>query len=109
MGLRHYVRGDSLNMVAWKQWAQGKGMQVKQFHQPQGIPQWLTLPPLTGQAKELAISQLTYKINELIQQQICVGLAIDDLRLEPDNSESHRIRCLQALASVPMSRRDIDE
>ncbi len=103
IGLKNYVVGDALNRVAWKQWAQKNTMQVKQFHQPQGLPQWLILPEVYGAARELAISQLTFKVNELIAQGISVGLALPRQRLPPDDSEAHRLRCLQALAALPLA------
>lgn len=89
-GLRPHVLGESLKQVAWKQWAQGRGMLTKEFERPQGSPVWLTLTPPTKwvanaitpqeiQAQEqveLHLSQLCWQVNKLAQAGQYFGLKL---------------------------------
>ena len=100
-GLRQHIPGESLKQVAWKQLAQGRGMLTKEFQQPQGQPQWLTLADLTINELETRLSQLTHSVDTLSGKGQVFGLVLGDNIIPPSEGESHRIRCLQAIALVP--------
>lgn len=104
-GLKQHSRGESLKQVAWKQLAQGKGMLTKEFQQPLGAPLWLTLESLSAHDLELKISQLSWQIDTLNKNGQNYGLKLPSLTIPPDNSEVHRVKCLQAIALLPHTQR----
>ncbi|GAA0781571.1 MULTISPECIES: DUF58 domain-containing protein [Pseudomonadati] len=97
-GLRSYVAGESLKQVAWKQWAQDKGMLTKEFNQPEGAPVWLSLADTQGHDLEQRLSKLSWQVNYLAQKNQIFGLIIDNQTLTQSSGESHRIACQKALA-----------
>ncbi|QYJ80362.1 DUF58 domain-containing protein [Shewanella acanthi] len=104
-GLKPHVLGESLKQVAWKQWAQGRGMLTKEFEQPQGEPIWLRLIPDPKQL-ELQLSHLSWQVDKLSQQDQIYGLWLntikgDDIILAPAIGNPHRIACQRALALYP--------
>ncbi|EGM70033.1 DUF58 domain-containing protein [Shewanella sp. HN-41] len=104
-GLKPYVLGESLKQVAWKQWAQGRGLLTKEFEQPQGDPVWLRLKP-DPKRLESQLSQLSWQVNKLSQLEQYFGLLLhtlegDDIVLAPAIGNSHRVACQRALALYP--------
>lgn len=97
--LRPFVQGESLKQVAWKQWAQGKGLLTKTFSQPQGKPLWLLLSHTSGQDLEDRLSKLAWQVDELSRRSQVFGLVLDDVHtINQNTGEAHRIACQQALA-----------
>lgn len=101
-GLKPHVLGESLKQVAWKQWAQGRGMLSKEFEQPQGKPLWLILRP-EPKSLERQLSQLSWQVNKLSQGEQHFGLWLHipsgkDIILPPAVGNRHRMACLKALA-----------
>lgn len=98
-GLRNYIPGESLKQVAWKQWAQERGMLSKEFSQPAGEPIWLSLSEqLSGERLEQQLSVLSYQVDQLAKQPHRPwGLTLDGKRLGPNIGNAHRIACLAAL------------
>ena len=97
-GLRNYVPGDALPHVAWKVWARGQGLQVKQFSDLAGLQLWLDwnhLPQLAGESR---LAVLTYWVLQAHAQNIRYGLRLPDAEVPPGNGLSHRSACLKALA-----------
>lgn len=104
-GLKPYVLGESLKQVAWKQWAQGRGLLTKEFQQPQGEPVWLRLIP-EPKRLESQLSQLSWQVNRLSQLEQYFGLMLhtlegEDIILAPAIGNSHRVACQKALALYP--------
>ncbi|ABS08192.1 MULTISPECIES: DUF58 domain-containing protein [Shewanella] len=104
-GLKPHVLGESLKQVAWKQWAQGRGMLSKEFQQPQGDPVWLRLRP-DAKRLETQLSQLSWQINKLTQLEQYFGLHLqtpmgEDILIAPSIGHNHRIACHKALALYP--------
>ncbi|WP_394201947.1 DUF58 domain-containing protein [Shewanella waksmanii] len=97
-GLREYVVGESLRQVAWKQWAQGKGMLTKEFQQPQGAPLWLTLAINSPIDLETQLSELTWCVDQLSRKQQTFGIKLNQQIISPNNGEQHRLQCLTAIA-----------
>ncbi|ACA86901.1 DUF58 domain-containing protein [Shewanella woodyi] len=100
-GLRQHIPGESLKQVAWKQLAQGRGMLTKEFQQPQGEPQWLSLTDFSPASLENRLSQLTHSVDRLSEKGQIFGLQLGERTIQPADGEAHRISCLQALALVP--------
>ncbi|WP_220754866.1 DUF58 domain-containing protein [Shewanella sp. KT0246] len=97
-GLKTYVEGESLKQVAWKQWAQGRGMLTKEFAQPEGKPVWLSLDDTRGNSLEQKLSKLAWQVNALSQGQQVFGLALNQHIIEQDSGEAHRKQCQQLIA-----------
>ncbi|MGS0674615.1 DUF58 domain-containing protein [Shewanella sp. 125m-1] len=102
-GLKEYVVGEPLKQVAWKQWAQGRGMLTKEFEEPQGAPMWLSLEPTTKDI-ELALSYLSWHTEQLSSNNQTFGLAIDGISIPPSNGEQHRIEVQTQLALFSSNR-----
>ncbi|QQX82224.1 DUF58 domain-containing protein [Shewanella sp. KX20019] len=96
-GLKQYVRGEPLKQIAWKQWAQGRGMLTKEFQQPQGAPLWLMLESDTHDL-ELNLSYLSWQAQQLSQNQQIFGLSIGATIIEPAQGEQHRVNVQTHLA-----------
>lgn len=97
-GLKTYVEGESLKQVAWKQWAQGRGMLTKEFAQPEGKPVWLSLDDTQGHTLEQKLSKLAWQVNTLSQGQQVFGLALNQQVIEQNSGEAHRKQCQQLIA-----------
>jgi uncharacterized protein (DUF58 family) len=97
--LKAYQTGESLRHVAWKQVAKGRGMVSKQFTGQQQQVTWLELD--TNVELELAISRLCFQVLELSRFNNVFGLTLGAFVIEPGSGESHRLSCLQALATYP--------
>jgi uncharacterized protein (DUF58 family) len=104
-GLKEHVIGESLKQVAWKQWAQGRGMLTKEFAQPQGEPIWLIQERLGDRELELQLSHLCWQIDKLSETGFVFGLLLGSERIAPGLGEQHRIACQQAVALVPFLER----
>ncbi|MCG9696534.1 DUF58 domain-containing protein [Shewanella sp. Isolate11] len=98
--LKPYIQGESLNQVAWKQLAQGRGMLTKAFSQPASEPQWLVLDPNNLEI-EKQLSQLTWAVNQLDQSGQIFGLILPNQTLAPNHGQQHRVDCLKAIATYP--------
>ncbi|QBF81629.1 DUF58 domain-containing protein [Shewanella maritima] len=97
-GLKGYVPGESLKQVAWKQWAQGRGMLSKEFAEPEGAPVWLTFNPQSGELLESQLSHLAWQVDTLTKAKQMFGLSLPGNTIEPDTGEAHRQACQQAIA-----------
>ncbi len=102
-GLKDYVKGESLKQVAWKQWAQGRGMFSKQFEQPQGAPMWLELD-LTTDNQELCLSKLAWQTEQLTHKQQIFGLKLGAISIPPAKGQQHRLSVQTQLALYPQQR-----
>lgn len=97
-GLKDYVPGESLKQVAWKQWAQDKGMLTKEFSEPEGQPVWLSLASCSGTDLEDKLSRLAYQVNTLSQKQQVFGLILGSQVIEQQSGEAHRLTCQKAIS-----------
>jgi uncharacterized protein (DUF58 family) len=97
-GLREYQQGDSAQRVHWKAVARGQDMPVKVFSGASaGVAQlrWQDVAAAEGEAR---LSQLCRWVLDADDKHLRYGLCLPGLELPPDNGESHRRRCLEALA-----------
>ena len=98
--LKPYVTGESLNQIAWKQLAQGRGMLTKEFEQPLSTPQWLIFDP-TSHDIEQQLSELTWMVDQLSQQERVFGVILPSKTIAPSAGAAHRVACLTAIATYP--------
>jgi len=97
-GLREYQPGDPIKHIAWKQYAQEKGLFTKEYEAYYTAEKWLdwdslNLPP------ELRLSGLCYWALKYEERQLPYGLALPGFTLEPGLGGSHSQRVLGALAA----------
>mgnify|MGYP000618936151 CR=1 FL=1 len=97
--LSPYQAGDPLQRIDWKRLArQPMHPVVKVFSNV--LPEQqrlLVLPPLTGAALELALSDLCAQIIELSQARQSFALQLPNQLIEFGTGPDHRRRCLEAL------------
>jgi uncharacterized protein (DUF58 family) len=108
--LKAYQIGESLNHVAWKQLAKGRGMVSKQFSSVGNHIGWLKLSAenrnktlSAHNAKidsvlEKELGELCYQVIELSRTQRTFGLDLGTQCIAPNNGAAHRLACLHALA-----------
>ena len=97
-GVRPYRPGESLNQIAWKQVARGRGLVSKEFMTPLPGQCWLELQKTPGNTLEERLSRLCYQVQQLAQQQVQYGLLLGHQRIVPGSGEIHQTACLTALA-----------
>ncbi|WP_108946363.1 DUF58 domain-containing protein [Shewanella halifaxensis] len=99
-GLKEYQTGEPLKQIAWKQWAQGRGMLTKEFEQPQGAPMWLTLDENSHDI-ELALSHLAWQTEQLTAHNQVFGLTLSGHSIPPNHGQKHRMQVQTQLALFP--------
>lgn len=111
-GLRDYQAGDPIKHIAWKQFAQNKGLFTKEYEAYFSADKWLDWYSL-NQLQELRLSGLCYWALHYERQQVPYGLALPELILEPALGEAHLQAVLTALAqfnlappSIPTAGKD---
>ncbi|MCA3218739.1 MAG: DUF58 domain-containing protein [Burkholderiales bacterium] len=98
-GVRPYVPGDQLKMVAWRLAARTDELSVKLFEATGGGDLVLDFDQLPAQLDvEAKLSRLTAWINAAETQQLRYGLHLPDASIELGGGAEHRARCLTALA-----------
>ena len=97
-GLRSFHPGDSPKRIAWKAYARGQGLLVKQYAGASISTCMLDWDSLAGLEVETRLSRLCRWVIDSHQQGIAYGLKLPGFTAEPALSEAHRSRCLNALA-----------
>jgi uncharacterized protein (DUF58 family) len=96
-GLKSYQAGDPIKHIAWKQYAQEKGLFTKEYEAYFSAEKWLDWHNL-NQPQELRLSGLCYWALEYERRQIPYGLAIPGSKLEPALGDYHLHAALRILA-----------
>lgn len=96
-GLRGYQAGDPIKHIAWKQYAQEKGLLTKEYEAYFSAEKWLDWQGL-NLPQELRLSGLCYWALEYERRQVPYGLALPGLVLEPGLGAAHLHEVLRALA-----------
>lgn len=96
-GLRDYQAGDPIKHIAWKQYAQDKGLFTKEYEAFLSAEKWLDWDSLT-QTQEWRLSGLCYWALDYERRQIPYGLRLPGLSLAPALGEHHLRAVLTALA-----------
>ena len=96
-GLRSYQLGDPIKHIAWKQFAQERGLFTKEYQEPLASEKWLDWQSLSyGQEERLAC--LCHWALNYEQRQLNYGLRLPGLELPPDHGQTQRLQVLAALA-----------
>jgi len=97
-GLRNYQPGDSLKQIAWKSFARGQGLKVKQFVDYADERMMLDWAMFPGLAAEERLSRLCYWVLELEERDIDYGLRLPGIEIDMGSGDAHRTIVLSALA-----------
>jgi len=98
-GLRDYVPGDNLRNVAWKAYARGQGLFVKEFSQSLSKENWLNFESVAEVSLEDKLSVLCFYVLQQYQSNESYGLILPGVKIEPNDGYEHRNNCLFALAT----------
>jgi uncharacterized protein (DUF58 family) len=96
--LRDYVPGDPLSAVAWKQYAAGRGMLVREQVDYRSTELWLDYRTLPDADPERRLSKLCFHALELAESQRPFGLRLPDIAIEPAAGDGQLRTVLRALA-----------
>jgi uncharacterized protein (DUF58 family) len=102
-GLRDYQAGDPIKHIAWKQYAQDKGLFTKEYEAYFSAEKWLDWDSL-NQQQELRLSGLCYWALEYERRQIPYGLRLPGVDLAPALGDHHQQAVLVALAEFNLPR-----
>lgn len=102
-GLRDYQPGDPIKHIAWKQYAQDKGLFTKDYEAQLSADKWLDWNSL-HHPQEMRLSGLCYWALEYERRQIPYGLQLPGLMLVPARGEHHMQQVLKALAEFNLPR-----
>jgi uncharacterized protein (DUF58 family) len=105
-GFREYVPGDSPRRVAWKAFARGGPLLVKDLAGAAHAPQIFTLESVHAGDLEARLSQITQWVIAAEQHSRSYGLALPTGRISAAAGAEHRRRCLTALALFELSSDD---
>ncbi len=97
-GLRAYHPGDSSRRIAWKAYARGQELHVKQYAGTAVVSHILDWDSLAGLDVEARLSRLCRWVEDAHANDRAYGLKIPGVEIEPNMGRSHRQRCLTALA-----------
>jgi uncharacterized protein (DUF58 family) len=97
-GLRSFQAGDSPRHIAWKAYARGQELQVKQYAGTAVTSHLLEWEQLAGMHTESRLSQLCRWIEDAHASRIAFGLRIPGTDIAANVGNAHRQRCLTALA-----------
>ena len=98
IGLRQYRQGDTLKQINWKSYAREQGLHTNLFTVSSVRRHWLEWDSLPGMGTEERLSTLCRGVVDASELQHEYGLRLPGVEIEPASGESHRHRCLAALA-----------
>lgn len=104
-GFRDYVPGDSPRRVAWKAFARGGPLLVKDLAGAAHTPQIFTLEAVRASGLETILSQITQWVIAADRHAHSYGLSLPRVVIGPGAGPEHRRRCLTALATFGL---DVD-
>jgi uncharacterized protein (DUF58 family) len=98
LGLRPFREGDSPRQVAWKAYARGAPLLVKEYSALGAELRWFDFSKLQHLDVETRLEQLARWVVDADSRGERYGLTIPGRQIEPDSGPQHRHECLQALA-----------
>ena len=104
-GLRKFHEGDSPRHVAWKAFARSGQLLSKQFSGADTSSQWFDFNALPNDDVEQRLSILTSWIINADRTREDYGLRMPGQQFAPAHGDSHRRRCLEALALFGMDKK----
>ncbi|HYM34744.1 MAG TPA: DUF58 domain-containing protein, partial [Steroidobacteraceae bacterium] len=97
-GLKSFQLGDSPRRIAWKAYARGQELQVKQYAGTAVISHLFDWDSLPGISVEARLSRLARWIEDAHAAGRAYGLRIPGTEISTNMGSAHRQRCLTALA-----------
>lgn len=97
-GVRAYRRGDPLKLVVWKKFAKAEQLVSRDAQQVQHTELWLEREHSGTADPEQQLSRLCAWVLQAEKQGLDYGLRLGRVRIAPGCGESHKRRCLEALA-----------
>lgn len=97
-GFQNYQPGSPLSQIAWKQFARGAGMHLKDYRALQSDHYWLDWEMLNARDTELALSNLSYWVNYFADNNVEFGLRLPNLTIDLGMGDVQRLNALTALA-----------
>jgi uncharacterized protein (DUF58 family) len=97
-GLRGFHAGDAPSRIAWKAYARGQGLLVKQYGGTSVTTHWFDFTALDGLDTEARLELLCRWIVDAHAAGRGYGLKLPGTRLPPNLGAHHRHACLAALA-----------
>jgi uncharacterized protein (DUF58 family) len=97
-GVRPYRRGDPLKSIVWKKAAKTDDLVSRDSLQAQHFQLWLDLAESGGASVEQRLSRLSAWVLEAEDRELDYGLRLSNAEIAPSQGESHKRRCLEALA-----------
>ena len=101
IGPRSYRPGDSPRRVDWKALARQRGLVVKQFGGDRAARVWIDWHQVRASEDEARLSLLTRQVLDAHDRGMSYGLRLPGMDIDPDRGETHKHRCLAALARFP--------
>ncbi len=108
IGFRNYQKGDPIKDIAWKAYAQQKGLFIKRFS-GSGVDKlhlsWVdvsTLPDV-----EARLSQLCLWVIEAESQSLQYSLELPEVFIEIDHGDEHLHHCLSALSQYDIKNENL--
>lgn len=98
IGLRQYREGDTLKQINWKTYAREQGLHTNLFTVSSARHYWLEWNSMPGMETEERLNTLCRGVIDASERQHEYGLRLPGVEIKPANGESHRHRCLTALA-----------
>lgn len=105
-GFQTYQPGSPLSQIAWKQFARGAGLHLKDYRALQSQQMWLDWQYLHVQDTELGLSQLCYWVSFFSENNIEFGLRLPGVTIPMGGGDVHRLEALSALALFGWERDD---
>ncbi|HQQ63946.1 MAG TPA: DUF58 domain-containing protein [Pseudomonadales bacterium] len=96
--LKPYTEGESLSRIAWKQYAAGRGMFVRDYTELKGGSVWLDFNAMTDANTETKLSKLCYCALQLQQLNRPYGLKLPAQTIDVATGDAHLRTVLRALA-----------
>ncbi|MCR4299201.1 MAG: DUF58 domain-containing protein [Gallionella sp.] len=97
-GLRNYVAGDALPRIAWKAFARGQGLQVKQFSAQADEELWLDFSDAHDRNDEDKLARMARWVLDAEALGLRYALRLPDGELPPGNGMTQRDECLRRIA-----------
>ena len=106
LGLQKYRPGESLNHIAWKQYAREQGLHSKQYADSFDEQVWLDWDAFQGLDNEARLSRLCGWLLEVSAGTNTYGLRLPGIEIPPSRGDAHRDNILRELAlfQVPVGR-----
>ena len=98
-GVREYRRGDPLKLVVWKKAAKTGELVSRDAEQAQRYELWLDFTHAGHSDTEMRLSRLAAWLLQADRIGMEYGLRLPGIQIPPSSGESHKRRCLEALAT----------